>query len=74
MHPKSPKQEESSKMRVFVGNSMAICCAMCSGKRVPLGGGIGQKEGGLGSDRRLWRPPNTTRPAFVSNPPGTCFS
>lgn len=47
MHPKSPKQEESSKMCVFIGNSITICCAMCSWKWVPLGGGIGQKEGGL---------------------------
>lgn len=33
MYPKSPKQEASSKTHVFTGNSMAICCAVCSGKR-----------------------------------------
>lgn len=74
MHPKSPKQEESSKMRVFVGNSIAICCAMCSGQRVPLGGGIGQEEGGLEVRQKTVETTEHHRPACVSSPPGTYFS
>lgn len=74
MYPKSPKQEESSKMCVFVGNSIAICCAMCSGKRVPLGGGIGQKEGGLEVRQKTVETTEHHRPACVSSPLGTYFS
>lgn len=68
MYPKSPKQEESSKMRVFVGNSIAICCAMCSGKRVPLGGGIGQKEGGLEVRQKTVETTEHHRPAMCIQP------
>lgn len=47
MYSKSLKQEESSKTHVFIGNSAAICSAVCSGKRggkYPEGGVLGPRE------------------------------
>jgi hypothetical protein len=47
MYPKYPKQEESSKTHVFIGNSRAVCSPCVLG-RVYLWEEVnGQKGGGL---------------------------
>lgn len=74
MYPKSPKQEERSKMHVFIGNSMAICCAVCSGKHVPLGRGTGQKGGGLCVRPKTVEATELHQASICIHPSGACFS
>lgn len=53
MYSKSRKQEESSKTHVFIGNSVAICFAVCSGKSQEVNN---QKGGDLGAGEKLVGP------------------
>lgn len=60
------KQEESSKTHVFIGNSVAVCFTVCSGKSQEVNS---QKKGDLGAGEAhhssslghpFWSPPHTS--------------
>lgn len=73
MYSKSRKQEESSKTHVFIGNSIAICFAVCSGKSQEVnsqkGGDLGAGEKPVGHTVAPPGPPCRVTPTCTSGIP-----